>query len=88
MGWWKETTLMAVISSLFFHLISNRNMRFTAYLSDINPEFINAYIAVRDNVEKLIKLLTQHEIEYNKAPEEYYYNLRDNYRPSDNIERT
>jgi hypothetical protein len=38
----------------------------------------------------LIILLTQHEIEYNKAPEEYYYKLRDNYNIrscSDRIER-
>ena len=41
----------------------------------------------KDKVEKLIILLTQHEIAYKKAPEEYYYRLRDNYSPTDNIER-
>jgi len=73
--------------ALFFHLTSDKSRQFTANISDINSELINAYLAVRDNVEQLIKLLTQHEVEYNKASEEYYYNLRDNYRPSDNIER-
>jgi DNA adenine methylase len=73
--------------ALFFHLISDKSKRFTAYISDINPELINSYIAIKDNVERLIELLTQHKIEYNKASEEYYYNLRDDYRPSDNIER-
>jgi len=72
--------------ALFFHLISNKNKPFTAYISDINPELINVYVAVKDDVEKLIKLLTQHQIEYNKAPEECYYKLRDNYN-SDGIER-
>jgi D12 class N6 adenine-specific DNA methyltransferase len=76
--------------ALFFHLISNKNKPFTAYISDINPELINVYVAVKDDVEKLIKLLTQHQIEYNKAPEECYYKLRDNYNLkscSDGIER-
>src|ERR687887_2722680 len=76
--------------ALFFYLTSNKNRRFTAYLSDINPELINSYLAVKDNVQKLIILLTQHEIEYNKAPEEYYYKLIDNYNIrscSDRIER-
>jgi DNA adenine methylase len=73
--------------ALFFYLVSNKNKRFTAYLSDINSELINSYIVVKDKVEKLIILLTQHEIAYKKAPEEYYYRLRDNYSPTDNIER-
>jgi site-specific DNA-adenine methylase len=41
-------------------------------------------------VEKLIKLLTQHEVGYNQDPEEYYYELRNNYKLkscSDVIER-
>ena len=75
--------------ALFFHLISNRNRSFTAYISDINSELINSYIAIKDNVEKLIILLTQHKIEYNKAPRGYYYNLRNCYNLScsDRIER-
>jgi DNA adenine methylase len=76
--------------TLFFHLISNKNKPFTNYISDINSELINVYVAVKDDVEKLIKLLTQHQIEYNKAPEECYYNLRDNFNLkscSDGIER-
>jgi DNA adenine methylase len=47
-------------------------------------------VAVKDNVEKLIKILRQHEIEYNQAPEEYYYKLRNDYNLrgcSDRIER-
>ena len=58
---------------MFLHLISQKNRRLAAYISDINTELINAYVAVKDSVEQLITLLTQHEIEYNKAPEEYYY---------------
>jgi DNA adenine methylase len=62
--------------ALFFYLISNKNMKFTAYLSDINSELINSYVVVKDNVEKLIDLLREHEIEYKKDPLQYYYQLR------------
>jgi DNA adenine methylase len=67
--------------ALFFHLIStNNNIPFTAYLSDINEELINAYKVVKDqnNVEVLIELLKKHETEYKKNPSEYYYKLRTN----------
>jgi DNA adenine methylase len=74
-------------AALFFNLISDKNKQFAAYISDINPDLINAYETVKDNVEKLIKLLTQHKIEYNKAPEAFYYDLRDNYSSTDNVER-
>ena len=45
----------------------------------INLELINAYVAVKDNVEKLINLLTEHQIGYRKSPKEYYDKLRDDY---------
>jgi DNA adenine methylase len=48
------------------------------------------YVAVNDDVEKLIILLTQHEIGYNQSPEEYYYKLRSRYNlrtSCDKIER-
>ncbi len=76
--------------ALFFHLKSDKKRKFTAYISDINFELINSYTAVKDNIERLIILLTRNEREYKKAPEEYYYNLRDNYNltsSSDRIER-
>ena len=65
--------------ALFLHLISQKSRRLTAYISDINSELINVYLAVKDHIEKLIKLLKQYEIEYNQAPEEYYYKLRSCY---------
>jgi DNA adenine methylase len=73
--------------ALFFYLISAKNKRFTAYLSDINSELINSYIAVKDNVEKLIKLLKLHEIKYKRAPSEYYYKLRDKDKLTDDVEK-
>jgi DNA adenine methylase len=64
--------------ALFFYLISAKNKRFTAYLSDINAELINSYMAVKDDVEKLIKLLRRQENGYKKASAGYYYKLRSN----------
>jgi DNA adenine methylase len=68
--------------ALFFHLISAKNKRFTTaayYISDINSELINTYLAVKDDVEKLIELLKLYETEYKKDPSAYYYKLRSNY---------
>jgi DNA adenine methylase len=80
--------------AMFFCLISDKNKRITAYyISDINSELINAYIAVRDETEKLINLLIEHQIRYRKAPKEYYNKLRDDYnsirkdRSSNKLER-
>ena len=62
--------------ALFFYLISHKSRPFTAYLSDINSELINSYLAVKQDVDKLIELLRQHEIEYKEHPSKYYYQLR------------
>ncbi|MCX8530862.1 Dam family site-specific DNA-(adenine-N6)-methyltransferase [Chryseobacterium luquanense] len=52
--------------ALFFHLRPSK-----AILSDINPELINSYIQVRDNVEILIK-----ELKKCLNTEEFYYEMR------------
>ena len=74
--------------AMFFHLISNRNMRFTAYLSDINRELIMAYEVVKNNVRELIELLERHEREYKRNPSKFYYKLRDEINPRTDIDRT
>ncbi len=58
--------------SMFFHLISDRNMKFSAYLSDINEELITAYKVVKNNVSELIQILKKHEREYKRNPSNYY----------------
>jgi DNA adenine methylase len=65
--------------ALFFHLMSEGKIKSAAYISDISPEFINAYTTVRDDCKALTDLLLQHKIEYEKAPDEYYCKLRDEY---------
>lgn len=57
--------------SLFFFLRPE-----AAVLSDANPELINTFIEVRDNVEAIITVLRRWE--YSKRE---YYGIRDRYRP-------
>jgi DNA adenine methylase len=74
--------------AMFFHLISDRNMRFSAYLSDINEELIMAYKVVKNNVSELIQILKRHGREYNRNPSKYYYKLRDEIKPATDIDKT
>jgi DNA adenine methylase len=67
--------------AMFFHLISNRNRIFTAYLADLNRDLITGYKIVKHNVKELIQLLKKYEAEYKEDPIEYYYTLRDTIRP-------
>jgi DNA adenine methylase len=43
-----------------------------AYINDINAELVNMYLVVRDNVEQLIDMLSQHKNESG-----YFYKVRD-----------
>ena len=54
--------------ALFFHIKPQ-----DAYISDINPDLINAYKVVRDNVNALIRDLKRHI-----NSEEYYYKILSN----------
>ena len=55
-----------------FYLIKTRNPK-KVFLSDINAELIDAYNIVKNNPEKLIKLLEQYKENHNK---ENYYDVR------------
>jgi DNA adenine methylase len=43
------------------------------FISDINPELVNTYCCIKNNVEPLIELLNTHQAQHNK---EYYYKMR------------
>lgn len=73
--------------ALFFYLISVKNKKFIAFLSDINSELISSYNVVKNNTEELIGLLNIHENEYQKSTSEYYYKLRDSIRPKNEVEK-
>ena len=65
--------------ALFFALQAQGRFK-RAVLSDSNEELINAYIHVRDHVEKLIHALGVHERKYRsreaEARAEYFYTIR------------
>jgi DNA adenine methylase len=73
--------------AMFFHLISRKNIRFTAYLSDINVELINTYKVIQNDLERIIEVLKKNENQYKKNPSQYYYKLRDYINPLNNVER-
>ena len=57
--------------ALFFYLQNSVNTQ--SVLTDINPELINAYSCIKNNVESVICLLQQHQLLHNK---DYYYEMR------------
>lgn len=74
-------------SAVFFYLVE-RYPRFNAVLSDINEELITAYRVVKEDVEELIRQLKVHKKKYKPDPKEYYYHVRDELKPSNDVERT
>lgn len=58
--------------AIFFYLYSSQLTK-QAFLTDINPELINAYGCVKDNVELIVALLKDHQTRHNT---EYYYEVR------------
>ena len=60
--------------ALFFYLASRRS--FSAHLSDANNDLVNAYKAVKTNVDGLVELLSGYELRYKKDPRSFYYRLR------------
>lgn len=68
--------------ALFFNVLSRYQFD-ELYISDINPELINAYIAIKQNVEALIKRLNEMQMTFLPLDENgrkyYYYNVRDKF---------
>lgn len=50
-----------------------------AVVNDINPELMNVYAVIKDDVEGLIKSLKEHERAYreHRKPSEYFYSIRE-----------
>lgn len=62
--------------SVFFHF-SRQLPLFSAVLTDINPELINAYHCIQTQPEQIISLLTIHQKRHSP---EYYYQVRGNFQ--------
>lgn len=68
--------------ALFFSVLSKYQFE-KFYISDINSELINAYIAIKQDVETLIERLNEMQMTFLPLDENgrkfYYYNIRDKF---------
>jgi len=60
----------------FFHLFSADRIEHDAFLIDNNPELMNCYRVIKENVEELISELACFAEDYNRAPKKFFYQLR------------
>lgn len=67
--------------AVFFHLAERANR---AVLGDINPELVNVYCCVRDQVETLIRHLWDHQ---RRHTPDYYYEVRQRQQLRSPVER-
>jgi DNA adenine methylase len=56
-------------------------------ISDLNSDLVLAYTTIRDRVDSLITSLKNHEKNYQKDSQSYYYSVREN-NPRSQIEKT
>jgi DNA adenine methylase len=61
--------------ALFFHLASSGHS-FKAHLSDLNADLVNAFQAVKNDVDGLVGKLKRHETSYYADDTKFYYELR------------
>ena len=68
--------------ALFFSMLSRYKFE-ELYISDINPELINAYSVIKQNVEALIERLNEMQMAFlpleDNGRKYYYYNIRDKF---------
>lgn len=71
--------------AVMFHVLTGRR-GVECSASDSNPDLVATYEAVRDGVERLIRLLEAHAAGYAAGPKDYYYSVRAG-EPTDRDER-
>ncbi len=62
--------------AVFFHLFNNSRIKHDAFLIDSNPELMNCYFVIKEDVDSLILELQWLAEEYNKEPKEFFYRVR------------
>ena len=72
--------------ALLFHMLTERNGQ-KCSISDLNSDLVLAYTTIRDRVDDLITSLKNHEKNYQKDSQSYYYSVREN-NPRSQIEKT
>ncbi len=68
---------MAGGGAVFFHLLNKGLTTHDAFLIDNNPELMNCYQVIKENVESLISELRHLAEGYNEEPEEFFYRVRE-----------
>jgi DNA adenine methylase len=59
--------------AVYFHLWSSNRITKDAYLSDLNEELVETYLAIRNSVDDVIAILLKHEANHGY---DYYYHIR------------
>ncbi|MEX2192467.1 MAG: DNA adenine methylase [Nitrosarchaeum sp.] len=72
--------------ALLFHILTDKNGQ-KCSISDLNSDLVLAYTTIRDRVDSLIVSLKNHEKNYQKDSESYYYSIRES-NPRSEIEKT
>ncbi|HET9009500.1 MAG TPA: DNA adenine methylase [Nitrosarchaeum sp.] len=72
--------------ALLFHILTDKNGQ-KCSISDLNSDLVLAYTTIRDRIDALIISLKNHEKNYQKNSESYYYSMRES-NPRSAIEKT
>ena len=72
--------------ALLFHILTDKNGQ-KCSVSDLNSDLVLAYTTIRDRIDTLINSLKNHEKNYQKDSESYYYSIRES-NPRSEIEKT
>ena len=72
--------------ALLFHILTDKNGQ-KCSISDLNSDLVLAYTTIRDRVDSLVASLKNHEKNYQKDSESYYYSIRES-NPRSEIEKT
>ena len=72
--------------ALLFHILTDKNGQ-KCSISDLNFDLVLAYTTIRDRIDGLITSLKNHEKNYQKDSESYYYSIRES-NPRSEIEKT
>ena len=72
--------------ALLFYILTDKNGQ-KCSISDLNSDLVLAYTTIRDRTDALITSLKNHEKNYQKDSESYYYSIRES-NPRSEIEKT
>ncbi|QUC64858.1 DNA adenine methylase [Nitrosopumilus sp. K4] len=72
--------------ALLFHILTEKNGQ-KCSISDLNSDLVLAYTTIRDKIDSLVSSLKNHERNYQKDSNNYYYSIRET-SPRSDVEKT